>query len=208
MKERRKRHKLILYFKYINNLLPEHISIKFPKLVSETNPYHRRRPLERNNFFCHTELYKRSFFPCTTELWNELPDDIKSLTSISAFKRFFSNNDYVVPPYFYIGDRLEQIIHCKLRLKMSDLKFDLYNRHLSDSFNCQCNAEREDAKHYLLHCPLYNRERALTINVLPYLSQNSETLLNGNNSFSETFNSYIFLTLQDFIKLTKRFDSN
>ena len=208
LKERRKRHKLILYFKYINNLLPEHISIKFPRLVSETNPYHRRRPLERNNFFCHTELYKRSFFPCTTELWNELPDDIKSLTSISAFKRFFSNNDYVVPPYFYIGDRLEQIIHCKLRLKMSDLKFDLYNRHLSDSFNCQCNAEREDAKHYLLHCPLYNRERALTINVLPYLSQNSETLLNGNNSFSETFNSYIFLTLQDFIKLTKRFDSN
>ena len=55
---------------------------------------------------------------------------------------------------------------------------------------------------------LYNRERALTINALPYLSQNSETLLNGNISFSEHFNSYIFLTVQDFIKLTKRFDSN
>ena len=208
LKERRKRHKLILYFKFINNMLPEHINVKFPRLVSETNPYHRRRPLQRNNFFCHTELYKSSFFPCTTELWNELPDNIKSLTSISAFKRFFSQNDFVVPPYFYIGDRLEQIIHCKLRLKMSDLKFDLYNRHLSDSFNCRCHAEREDTQHYLLHCPLYTRERALTINVLPYLSQNSETLLNGNTSFSESFNSYIFLTLQDFIKLTKRFDSN
>ena len=189
-------------------MLPEHLNVKFPRLVSETNPYHRRRPLERNNFFCHTELYKSSFFPYTTELWNELPDEIKSLTSISAFKRFFSRNDFIVPPYFYIGDRLEQIIQCKLRLNMSDLKFDLYNRHLSDSYSCHCNAEREDVKHYLLHCPLYDRERALTINILPHLSQNSEILLNGNISFSEHFNSYLFLTVQDFIKLTKRFDSN
>ena len=189
-------------------MLPEHINMKFPRLVSETNPYHRRRPLERNNFPCHTELYKSSFFPCTTKLWNELPDNIKSLTSISAFKRFFSQHDFVVPPYFYLGDRTEQIIHCKLRLKMSDLKFDLYKRHLSDDANCRCNAEREDSTHYLLHCPLYTRERALTINVLPFLSQNCETLLSGNNSFSESFNSYIFLTLQDFIKLSKRFETN
>ena len=44
LKERRKRHKLILYFKYINGMLPEHLNVKFPRLVSETNPYHRRLP--------------------------------------------------------------------------------------------------------------------------------------------------------------------
>ena len=39
LKERRQRHKLILYFKYVNGLLPEHVSIKFPELITELNPY-------------------------------------------------------------------------------------------------------------------------------------------------------------------------
>ena len=133
LSERRKRHKLILYFKYVNNMLPEHINAKFPRLVSETNPYSRRRPLERNTPRSRTELYKNSYFPCTTTLWNNVPDTIKVLTSISAFKRYLNQHDPVVPPCFYIGERLEQVIHCKLRLNMSDLKLDLYNRHLTDN---------------------------------------------------------------------------
>ena len=188
-------------------MLPDHISSKFPKLVSETNPYPRRLPLERKTFFCRTELYKSSYFPNTTTLWNELPDDVKLLSAISAFKRYLKQHDFVVPPYYYAGDRPEQVIHCKLRLKMSDLKFDLYNRHLSDSSKCHCGAEIEDAKHYLLHCPTYDRERAVTIKVLPILSQNCDSLLFGHFSFSQSFNTYIFLTVQEFIKLSKRFDN-
>ena len=187
-------------------MLPEHLSIKFPKLVSETNPYARRRPLERETFYSRTEQYKNSFFPCTTLLWNKLPDNIKCITSISAFKRHLTQNDQVVPPYYYIGDRLLNIIHCKLRLKMSDLNYDLFNRHLTENRKCRCNADKEDTDHYLLQCPLYTKEREVTIQVLPYLAQNCNSLLFGNASFSITFNSYIFLTVQEFIKITRRFE--
>ena len=205
LKARRERHKLILYFKYVNNLLPEHLNEKFPRLVSETNPYSRRRPLERETIYSRTEHYKNTFFPSTTTLWNDLPDSIKCITSIGAFKRYLAQNDQVVPPYYYIGDRFPNTIHCRLRLKMSDLNFDLYNRHLTENQSCTCNADIEDTKHYLLQCPIYKKERETTIHILPYLAQNCETLLFGNVTFSIHFNSYIFLTVQEFIKTTGRF---
>ena len=102
LKTRRERHKLILYFKYVNKMLPEHLSIKFPKLVSETNPYTRRRPLEVETIHSRTEQYKGTFFPSTSLLWNNLPYTIKCLTPIGAFKRYLTRNDPVVPPYYYI----------------------------------------------------------------------------------------------------------
>ena len=52
-----------------------------------------------------------------------------SLNSISAFKRYLSINDPVVPTYSYLGDRIPQIIDCKLRINMSDLQSDMFNRH-------------------------------------------------------------------------------
>ena len=48
LKERRKRHKLILYFKFTKGLLPEHIQPKFPPLASEVNRYHRSRMQDRD----------------------------------------------------------------------------------------------------------------------------------------------------------------
>ena len=35
LKERRKRHKLLLFFKFVNNMLPAHINRKIPELVSD-----------------------------------------------------------------------------------------------------------------------------------------------------------------------------
>ena len=45
--ERRKRHKLIVFFKLVNGLLPTYLNCYIPPLVSDTNPYPRRRPSER-----------------------------------------------------------------------------------------------------------------------------------------------------------------
>ena len=49
LKEKRKRHKLLMFHKMILGLL-------LP-LVAHINPYHRRRPLERDVTTCKTELY-------------------------------------------------------------------------------------------------------------------------------------------------------
>ena len=207
LKDRRERHKLIIFFKYVNGMLPEHQTTKFPELAATTNPYPSRRPLARNNNLCRTALHNNSFFPSTISIWNDLPDDIKTLTSIGAFKRYLTRNDHHIPPYYYIGERTAQIVHCKLRLQMSDLNFDLYNRHLNLCMKCSCKAEKEDAEHYLLYCPLYNNYRKTTIDVLPHIAKNSNTLLHGNNTFSIPFNTYIFLSVHEFITTTKRFQT-
>ena len=46
LKERRRRHKLLMFHKMIDHLCPGYLSNLVPPLVSTTNPYHRRRPHE------------------------------------------------------------------------------------------------------------------------------------------------------------------
>ena len=90
---------------------------------------------------------------------------------------------------------------------MSDLNFDLFNRHIKPCMKCSCTAEKEDAEHYLLYCPLFNTHRKTTIDILPYIAKHCNTLLHGNTKFSIPFNSYIFLTVHEFITITKRFQT-
>ena len=47
LKERRKRHKLLMFYTMINYQCPGYLSNLVPPVVSTTNPYHRRRPYER-----------------------------------------------------------------------------------------------------------------------------------------------------------------
>ena len=77
LKERRRRHKLTMYFKIVNNLAPTYINKYLPPLVSSLNPYHRRNPLERQVPQFKTSLYEESFFVSTTYQWNELPGNWK-----------------------------------------------------------------------------------------------------------------------------------
>ena len=125
--------------------------------------------------------------------------------SIGAFKRYLRTNDVNVPPYYNIGERRLQIIHCKLRLNMSDLNKDLYNRHLSLNKYCDCSPVEEDASHYLLRCARFANIREVTINTLLPIALNLETLLFGNPHYSIAFNSFIILTVHEFITLSGRF---
>eukprot|EP00916_Digyalum_oweni_P009773 GHVL01016495.1.p1 GENE.GHVL01016495.1~~GHVL01016495.1.p1 ORF type:complete len:110 (-),score=15.00 GHVL01016495.1:659-988(-) len=97
-----------------------------------------------------TELYNKSFVLSTTRTSNSLPDNIKSTKSISQFKHFLGRSDSRVPPQYYYGKRKEGIIHCRLRLEMSDLNDDMMKRHLSDNPTCECGHRNEDVEHYLL----------------------------------------------------------
>ena len=173
--------------------------------MSDTNPYSRRRPLERQVPEFRLELYYDSFFPSTTELWNNLSNNVKEQTSISSFKRQLNADDPLVPPYYYTGSRKPQIIHCKLRLSMSDLNDDLFSRHISDNKECNCGHRKEDAGHFLLSCPRFENARATSINQLPTVARNTNTLLYGNHAYSLPFNFYIFHIVQEFIVESERF---
>ena len=97
LKERRKRHKLIQFHKIVNGKCPQYLQDLLPSLVSEVNPYHRRRPLDRIVPRSKTEIHRKSFFPSTTHLWNSLPDRVKTIDSIGQFKRYLSITDVTVP---------------------------------------------------------------------------------------------------------------
>ena len=272
LKERRKRCKLLMFYKMI--LCPQYISDLLLPLVAHINPYHTCRPLERDVTTCKTELYRNSFIPSTTAEWNSLPISVQQSTSLSVFKRSLSLSDSKVPAYYYFGERNAQVIHCRLRLEMSNLNNDLVNRHLSTDPKCFCGYSRETAEHYLLHCPNYehyllhcpnyehyllhcpnyehyllhcpnyehyllhcpnyehyllhcpnyehyllhcpNYEhyllhcpnylniRAGTILTLPSNHTNIRTLLYGNLDLRLPENKHIFLTVHEFIKLSKR----
>ena len=204
LKERRKRHKLIKYHKIINDNPPELLLKLLPPLVSAVNPYHKRRPHQRVVPSFKTELYRKSFIPSTTMLWNELPDNIQCNKSISVLKRFLSQDDFVIPPYFYLGNRYIQIFHCRLRLGISNLNYDLFRRHLINDPACSCGYAAETSEHFLLYCPIYNDIRNQSINNLNV--QDVSILLFGSSNLSVPENNKIFLNVQTFISLSKRFD--
>ena len=209
LKERRRRHKIILYFKIVKGIVPLYLTERLPELVAVINPYHRRNPLERIVPRCRLELYKSSFFPATTVLWNNLPDNVKQSDSVSALKRSLSISDSIVPRYYYLVNRLSETIMCKMRLQMSDLQCDLYRRHLSNSTACACGFEIENAQHFLLHCPIFDQARNQTIALLPNeIKMDINILLFGSDIKTYLENSDIFTTVSNFIQKSERFASN
>ena len=98
LKERRRRHKLITYFKALNGFTPEYLTNYIPPLVSSINPYPTRSsPLARAVPVYKTTMYEHSFFISTTYLWNDLPDNYKLTNYISNLKRFLRKDDVCVP---------------------------------------------------------------------------------------------------------------
>ena len=152
-----------------------------------------------------TELYRNSFFPSTTLLWNNLPVNIQESSSLSEFKRYLTNNDTKVPSYYYSGQRMEQIIHCRLRLQMSDLNFDLFNRHLTENQSCACGHPFETAEHFLLLCPNYHDIRKDTLMQIEDNYLDIQILLFGNRSLGTHQNEFIFKKVHEFIRRTRRF---
>ena len=184
-----------MFHKMIVGLCPQYISDLLLPLVAHINPYNRRRPLERDVTTCKTELYRNSFIPSTRAEWNSLPISVQQSTSLSVFKRSLSLFDSKVPAYYYFGERNVQVIHCRLRLEMSNLNNDLVNRRLSTDPKCSCGYSIETAEHYLLHWLNYINIRARTILTLPSSQTNIRTLLYGNLDLRLPENKHIFLSM-------------
>ena len=185
--------------KVITNQVPGHLSEVLPPLVSDRNPYHFRCPFEREFLAWDMVRYKTSF------IWNKLPQHIQNSDSIGQVKQYLSRDDPPVPLIYYAGKRKEQIIHCKLRIGMSDLNQDKVNRHIADDPMCACGKSRENAKHYLLQCLQYEHIRTHSINTLPIIHRNINTLLNGNPHLTEIENNNIVRVVHKFITDSSRF---
>ena len=92
---------------------------------------------------------------------------------------------------------LYQMKNTRLRLCCSSLNYDLFRKTIPDSSLCTCN-QVETAAHFLLYCPLYNRQRQLFIHDLP-CPPTINNIIFGDENLSFAQNNRVFLSVQSFI---------
>ena len=211
LQKRRNDHKLFMFYKIINNLVPMYLNDLVPLSVRErtNNTYPLRNALNFSIISSRTSLYKNSYFPSTCELWNTLPMTTRTASSFSNFRSLISKPPPKKPLYYNIGLRANQIYHTRIRLECSSLKDHLYKAHLVDNPFCECGAS-ETPEHFFLHCPRYAQQRLTYFDRLPNLNERSlvKCLLSGNSELNEEENKDIFIKVQSYIKATKRFQTN
>ena len=111
LKERRKNHKLTLFYKMANNLTPQFLSSLVPNTVAQTNPYNLRNNDTLVTIAAKTSLYASSFLPSTTKEWNSLPSELKHAVSLASFKSLITKDNPSPNKLYYYGKRRLQIIH-------------------------------------------------------------------------------------------------
>jgi hypothetical protein len=66
--------------------------------------------------------------------------------------QYFSLNHNIIydkPTLFYVGSRLGQIVHARIRMECITLNSDLFRKNIVNSWRCTCGAI-ETPTHYLL----------------------------------------------------------
>ena len=87
LSERRRDHRLIFFFKIIHEL----VAVPNDNIQRNCRPQrHAQNWLRFRQPFCHTEVYRQSFFPRTIRDWNHLPYTTVSSTSIDGFRKGLS----------------------------------------------------------------------------------------------------------------------
>ena len=82
---RRRRAKLIYFWKLVNNQGPPCLSSRIPKSVNNRCEYSLRNTGTVELPACCSSLYLSSFIPSSCLLWNSLPPDVSSSSSVSSF---------------------------------------------------------------------------------------------------------------------------
>lgn len=178
LEKRRESNKILLYQKIkCDNKVPQYIKACVPNARQEQTPRQLRSASNNHlsNPRFNTHSYRNSFFPSTTKMWNELPTELRQINSQKQFRKQLSQlkSPASPNPYFSFGTRLGNKVHTQLRLSSSSLNAHKYSQGKTDSPACTCGYPREDTKHFLLSCPLFNDIRTV-------LFRDLDTLLRTN----------------------------
>ena len=206
--ERRRKHKLIFFFKMKNGLCPEYLSSLIPANVGSSVCYSLRNANAVRTVNAKSQLYFNSFLPSTIREWNELPPVVQNSPTLPIFKNHLNSNLRAPPVYYSTGNRLDQINHTRVRTRCSGLNQHLFAKNIVPSPLCACG-QIENTRHFLLDCILYHDIRfdmLATISVIctPII----DTLIYGNPDVSINDNIVIFKAVQRFISKSKRLSNN
>ena len=150
LQERRSKHKLVIFYKIINGLTPDYLSDLLSPFVQDNVTYNLRNANNMRSLRARTNLYFNFFFPSTIRAWNELPDEIKGASTVSAFKYQLNKHKKPPPMYFLAGTRKGQILHTRIRMECSSLNSHLYSKNIINSPSCSCG-DFESAYHFFFY---------------------------------------------------------
>ena len=85
MYDRRRYHRLTLYYKILNGLTPSYLRQYIPEPAQQS--YNTRKP--RDTILARTLKFRYSFFPDVSNSWNCLSNFIKNSPSLDVFKKRF-----------------------------------------------------------------------------------------------------------------------
>ena len=186
--ERRRKHKLTLFYKMTNALSPLYLSSLVPLTVSNALRYNLRNSSDLQTVEARTSLFYNSFLPSTVRARNSLPSTAKQTDSTNSFKYFLNKDKDSTPKYYYAGSRKAQIFHTRLRTNCSSLKLDFFLKNMSDFPLCLCGSV-EDAKHFFFHCGNYQLHRTVLLDaVSQYQTPSLNLLLYGDKALSPEIN--------------------
>ena len=105
LSERRRLHILFLYFKMEKGLTPLYLTHLIPLRVGDTTNYPLRNSDDYVAINANIRSYANSFLPSTIIAWNNLPNSVKSATTIASFKHMLAQSNPIIPDYYYNGER-------------------------------------------------------------------------------------------------------
>ena len=207
LKERRRKQRLKVFYKAVKKDTPKYLSDQVP------NPVQNERYNLRGNELLvvpesQTRKFENSFFPQTTKEWNELDEETKLSPTFESFKHNLDKNISKPPVWFTTGERRLNVLHSKMRMLCSSLNDHLYSHiHVIDNPTCACGHVRENNKHYLHDCHLFNNERMKMLAELHKINFDPtvQNLLNGDSESDTKTNIKAFEIIQTFIDESQRF---
>ena len=165
-------------------LTPLYLTHLISLRVGDTTNYPLRNSDDYVAINAKTRSYANSFLPSTIIAWNNLPNSVKSATTVASFKHMLAQSKPIIPDYYYNDERKLEILHTRLRTECSSLNEHLFRRNLAPSPNCICG-EIENNGHFLLSCARYSLIRQDMLNsfqsIIPQtIPISTDLLLCGN----------------------------
>ena len=166
----------------------------------------------KHNFF------QDSYFPAAIKEWNRLDIDIQKSDCISIFKKRILSFLRPLPIKVSNSHNPQGLkLLTRLRLGLSHLRYHKFKQNFLDTINplCSRGPDIETTLHFFLYCPNFmecrNTRLSKTFKIISDLITRNdlaliETLLFGDNLFSQDDNSRILDGTIAVIVTSKRFD--
>ena len=210
LQSRRMNHRLIKMYDILNNNTPSYLNTMTQHLLPSEEIRTRSHECKRLVVYKCNTVYYRNFFTNVTVLdWNKLDTNIKNSTSRLTFKYRLGKLCDQTPLLFnHNTDRSTQVTFTQIRMGFSNLKYDLFSKGCVQDSKCSCGADKEDARHFFFHCPLYAGARHVMITDIFHnlnLVATLPSILYGNSKLSTENNMKLFHIVYKFIQASKRF---